>query len=221
MPTFIDESGCTGAVALGGKPYFRLAAVHVPTHEKVEAFRAGVVELRSELGLRADYEFKFHLTEPHPDRRLAFYRLAATFRFPFVVCSIDKRAGRWTSVDGRELHWACATSLAACLWPVYVEAEATRSASCGKKRALREPLVVDDNGDGRFLDTIKTAFRGLPSQAKAKASIVGDVSFRESAPDPLLSLPDMTIGAFGAALDGDRQWYKMISEMCCGSMVLP
>ena len=39
MPTFIDESGGTGPVDTGGKKFFRLAGVHFPSNEAVEAFR--------------------------------------------------------------------------------------------------------------------------------------------------------------------------------------
>lgn len=221
MPTFIDESGDTGPVANGGKPYFRMAAVHFSSFEAADLFRVSVKALRSQLGLRADYEFKFHSTESYPERRRAFYEVAASHPIRFAVCSINKTAGRWASVDGRELQWACATCLASSLRMVYLETEANRLLAAGKAKPLREAVIVDENNDGSFLKIVKKAFRGLPSGVKAQASLVGDVTFRESGPEPGLYLPDMIVGAFGASLDGDAQWYRMMSDLCINVMQLP
>ncbi len=47
MPTFIDESGETGRVSL----HFRLAAVWLPTHADVEAYRLAIQEFQRREGL--------------------------------------------------------------------------------------------------------------------------------------------------------------------------
>jgi hypothetical protein len=109
MPTFIDESGDTGPFSEGGKPYFRLAAVWVPTLDHAESFREAVRQLRRDLGLRADYEFKFYKTHTRPEQRQAFLTAALAQPFRFTVCSIDKTADYWNSAGGPEQHWACAT----------------------------------------------------------------------------------------------------------------
>jgi hypothetical protein len=155
MPTFIDESGDTGTVVSGGKPYFRLAAVWVPTLDDAEAIREAVRKLRQELGLRADFEFKFFHTYHHPDRRHAFFQTALDHDFRFVVCSIDKTAVYWRSAPGPEQHWACATTLAAYLRDTYYEAERKLGPP------LREPVVVDLNSDKDYLNAVKRAFHGL------------------------------------------------------------
>jgi Protein of unknown function (DUF3800) len=90
MPTFIDESGDTGSTRNGGKPYFRLAAVWVPTHGTAEVFRRKIRELRRTLGLRQDYEFKFAKTHYHPEQRKAFLEVALSDEFRFAVSLIDK-----------------------------------------------------------------------------------------------------------------------------------
>jgi hypothetical protein len=216
MPTFIDESGDTGPTRHGGKPYFRLAAVWVPALEDAETFREAIRRLRHDLGLRTDYEFKFASTYARPELRRAFLTTALAREFRFTVCSIDKTAAYWNSTRGPEQHWACATSLAVCLRPLYHRAEEENGPP------LREQVVVDDNSDGDFLRTVKRAFRGLRSRSRPGSSLVGHVSFRKSGPDELLQLADMTCGAVGAYLDGeDRTWYRLIAERDLATLCLP
>jgi hypothetical protein len=52
MPTFIDESGETGQMS----PYFRLAAVWLPTQAEVEAYRTGIQQFQQAAGLEG-YEY--------------------------------------------------------------------------------------------------------------------------------------------------------------------
>jgi Protein of unknown function (DUF3800) len=213
MPTFIDESGDTGPVAVGGKPYFRLAAVWIPSHEEAEAFRDSIRQLRVQLGVKADYEFKFAKTHGKHAHRAAFFDRALQTGFRFAVCSIDKTSGDWANASSQEIHWGCATSLAVILRPTYHQAEET-------KTPLREPIIVDDNADGSFLKIVKGAFSGL--KATKKPALVGPVKFRKSAPDELLHLADMVCGSVGAHLDGnDSAWYKAISSRDVGTFCLP
>jgi hypothetical protein len=111
MPTFIDESGDTGSIESGGKPYFHLAAVWVPTLDDVEAFQEKARRLRSDLGLHKGYEFKFALTHSRPRDRSAFYECALSMQFRFAVASIDKTDSYWGSAGGPEQHWALSPSL--------------------------------------------------------------------------------------------------------------
>jgi len=216
MPTFIDESGDTGLVDRGGKPYFRLAAVWLPTLDHAEAFREAVRKLRQTLGIRAAYEFKFASTHSYPDRRQAFYSMALDHEFRFTVCSIDKTADYWNTASGDEQHWASATTLAVWLRDVYVEAEQTHGAP------LREPVIVDDNADGSFLKIVTKAFRGLNSKNSPGISLVGAVTFRKSRAEEVLQLADMVCGAVGAHLDGnDSAWYKLIAGRNLRTFCLP
>jgi hypothetical protein len=64
MPTFIDESGDTGHSPTS-LPYFRLAAVWIPSLAEANAFREAVRQLRQnrpDLHLEEDFEFKFAKT---------------------------------------------------------------------------------------------------------------------------------------------------------------
>jgi hypothetical protein len=207
MPTFIDESGNTGVHGRGGSAYFRLAAVWVPSHDVAREFREKVRQLRRSLCLRTDYEFKFANTHFHPDRRKAFFTLALTIPFRFVVSSIDKNDPHWNRGDGPEQHWSCATELAAILRPTYLAAEMEKDGQ------LREPVVVDDNRDHAFLDVVKRQFRALPSRKYPSAKLVGRVSFRDSGPDEMLQLVDMVCGATGAFMDSSHdEWYGLIAD---------
>ena len=115
MPTFIDESGETGKVS----PYFRLAAVWLPTHSMVESFRIAIRQFQQTVGL-AGYEFKWSKSLTM-DRRIAYFRAAIEHPFRFAVASVDKRNPEWRAAGASIIHWACAVSLAATLRPVYLE----------------------------------------------------------------------------------------------------
>jgi Protein of unknown function (DUF3800) len=56
MPTFIDESRDTGPINAGGTPYFRLAAVWVPSLNDDDQFRTKTQQLRLDLGLPKGYD---------------------------------------------------------------------------------------------------------------------------------------------------------------------
>jgi hypothetical protein len=111
MPTFIDESGDTGFIADGGKPYFRLAAVWVPSHDEADIFRDKIRTLRRELGLRRNYEFKYTDTSYQPQRRELFFAAALSQEFRFAIGVIDKTIDYWERAESSEQHWACATEL--------------------------------------------------------------------------------------------------------------
>ena len=95
------------------------------------------------------------------------------------------------------------SDLAATLRPTYCRAEENHGA------LLKEPVVVDDNRDGKFLTVIKRQFRGLKSPMRPEASLVGKVEFRNSSSDEMLQLVDMICGAFG---DDNRVWYTQIAD---------
>jgi hypothetical protein len=200
MPTFIDESGETGEVS----PYFRLAAVWLPTQAAVEAYRATIQEVQRQLGLEG-YEFKFRKTA-RPERRAAYFKAAMGHPFRFTVASVDKQHPDWRAAGRAVIHWACVVSLASSLRHTYLEEEARRAGAGGGSHPLNELVVVDDNRDGAFLTLIKNKFREMPSGVRKGSPLVGKVKFRGSGPDELIQLADMVCGAVGAYLDGDATW---------------
>lgn len=211
MPTFIDESGDTGPCADPAHCYFRLAAVWVPSHDEAEAIRAEIRGVRSALGLRADYEFKFSKTWHHPDRREAFFRAALKREFRFAFASIDKTRPEWRDAGKQTIHWATTTELAATLRPTYLAAHLSRAQNGGTDPP-KELVVVDDNEDKQFLGTVKEQFRGLGKACDPALYPVGKVKFRGSHPEELMQLVDMICGAMGASLDGDDTWYRIFAE---------
>lgn len=210
MPTFIDESGDTGTSPDPSNCHFRLVAVWVPTQAVAEAFRESVQQLRRQLGLRPEYEFKFSKTWPHPDRRDAFFRAALRHEFRFAGTSLDKRLPAWSSATTQAMHWATTTCLAASLRPTYLQAQQASGGS------LNELVVVDDNGDRNFLAMVRDSFRGLGSASQPRLYLIGKVRFRGSGPDELLQLADMVCGAYAAHLDGTSDWFRRIEERQVG-----
>src|SRR5438105_1971176 len=85
MPTFIDESGETGRVS----PFFRLAAVWLPTQAAVEAYRSGIRQFQHAAGL-AGYEYKWSKALSL-ERRIAYFQTAMNHPFRFAVASVDKQ----------------------------------------------------------------------------------------------------------------------------------
>ena len=208
MPTFIDESGDTGH-SPGSLPFFRLASVWMPSRQVADAFREGVRQLRRELKLTDDFEFKFSLTHFFQDRRLAFLNLALKYDFRFAFSAIDKHKGDWRKAPAAEQHWATATDLAASLRGVYLEQERS-------DRPLKDQVLVDDNGDHGFLEAIEVAFCGLGSRCHPGVPMVKKPKFRGSRPEEGIHLADMVCGACGAFLDGNPDWYNLIKSRCVG-----
>ena len=89
MPTFIDESGETGEVS----PYFRLAAVWLPTQADAEAYRTAVRQFQKQVGLDG-YEYKWS-KGLSLQRRIAFFQMATGHPFRFTVASVDKQHPEW------------------------------------------------------------------------------------------------------------------------------
>jgi hypothetical protein len=219
MSTFIDDQGGTGWKP-GSHPHFRLSAVWLPTPD-VEAFQDSIRVLRKRLHIRSGLEFKFSQTHSRPEWRNAFYQAALQYEFRFTACSYDKKRIDPGSVEASEFHWGCATALAAYLRGTYLRAEAAKGVAEKKSALLNELVVVDDNEDGEFLQTIKMAFRGLRSGWRPGAKLVGKVKFRGSEPNETLQLVDMVMGAVGAHLDGDSTWYNLIASRNLGIVRLP
>lgn len=195
MPTFIDESGDTGN-AVGSSPYFRLAAVWVPTLEDVGGFRASVQELRRQLGLNAAFEFKHATTHLYPQRRMGFLKAALAFDFRFAFTSIEKREAYWEGASRKEIQWECVTDLAACMRFIYERHELQHSLP------IRELIFVDDNGDQSFFQLVKRQFGAMRSRKFAPRSLVGKVRFRKSDDLAMIQLADMICGVAGDVMDG-------------------
>jgi hypothetical protein len=215
MPTFIDESGETGKVS----PYFRLAAVWLPTHSMVESFRISIRQFQQTVGL-ASYEFKWSKSLTM-DRRIAYFRAAIEHPFRFAVASVDKRNPEWRVAGASIIHWACAVSLAATLRPVYLEEEARRATAEVRSHPLNELVIVDNNQDRKFLSVIKQKFRELGSGTSPGSPLVGKVKFRGSGSEELIQLADMICGAVGNYLDGDPTYYRIFSAKDLGITRIP
>ncbi len=216
MPTFIDESGETGQVS----PYFRLAAVWLPTQAAVEGYRTAIQEFQQGAGLKG-YEFKW--SKPLSlERRIAYFQAALGHPFRFAVASVDKRHPEWLAAGRSVLHWACAVSLAVSLRGVYLEEEARRAAAGGRNHPLNELVVLDDNGDRKFLAIVRSKFGELCSRVRPGSPLVGKVKFRGSGREELIQLADMVCGAVGDYLDGgEATCYNIISERDLGITRIP
>jgi hypothetical protein len=211
MPTLIDESGDTGPPDRGGSRHFRLAAVWMPSFEDVVRFREAVQRVRIYLNLPNRFEFKYAKALQNPELRQAFFDSALSFEFRFAIASVDKRDPYWARADRHEQHWACATEIAATLRETYQIAETKQDFD------LKELVIVDDNRDRDFLNTIKRQFGGLRSSRSPGSSMIKRVRFGDSQDDEMLQLVDMVCGA----VDGrDRSSYDQIAGRNLGSLAV-
>jgi len=208
MATFIDDQGGTGWTP-GSHTHFRLTPAWLP-RANAGPFQEAVRNLRTALGRRPEYEFKFSKTHNRPEWRTSFYKLAMDFGLRFTACAFDKRRIRAGSVAPPMFYQVCATVLATHLRATYREAESARCAAEGRAILLREPVVVDDNKDPDMLAAIEHAFRALRSGRDPQAILTNKPEFRDSEKDEAVQLADMVMGAVGAHLDGDSSWYDLI-----------
>ena len=179
----------------------------MPTHDDADQFRERIRQLRRDLGLRVDYEFKFSKTHSRPERREAFFRAAVAQEFRFAVSSINKTKNDWDCTGRREKYRACLTELSALLRPTYCRAEE------GKSAPLKEPIVLDENSDRDFLAIAKQQFHALRSNRHPGLPLVAKVLSRGSASDEMLQLVDMVCGAACELIqDDNRTWYNLIAE---------
>jgi Protein of unknown function (DUF3800) len=218
MPTFIDESGDTGWRP-GALPYFRMAAVWLPTREMIEACMESIRNLRREVKLGAAFEFKFSRTTAN--QRRAFFKAVLEHDFRFAICGYDKTRLEQGSLESQGFHWGCSVALATDLKETYLKAEAEKAAALKKPVALNDLVVVDDNQDRKFLAEVKKAFRALASGVHPGGKLIGKVKFRDSGRNDMLQLVDMILGAGGAKIDGDETWYDLIATKCVGLTCIP
>ncbi len=218
MPTFIDESGDTGWRP-GALPYFRMAAVWLPTAQIIAACMESIRNLRQDLKLAAAFEFKFSRTTD--EQRRAFFKAVLAHEFRFAICGYDKTRLAKGSLESRGFHWGCSVALATDLKETFLAAEAKRSAALKKPAALNDLVVVDDNQDRDFLAEVKKAFRALGSGVHPGGKLIGKVKFRDSGRNDMLQLVDMILGAGGAKLDGVDTWYDQVSAKSVGLTCVP
>src|SRR5205823_4540099 len=136
-----------------------------------------------------------------------------------AVSSIDKRRGDWTTAEREAMHQASAVVLASSLRPAYLGEWEARCRPAG--RPLKDPIIVDNNRDRRFLAIVREKFLELGSACDPRAVLVGKVRFRGSGPDELIQLADMICGATGAYLNGNDVWFQMIAARSLGVIALP
>lgn len=104
--------------------------------------------------------------------------------------------------------------MASCLRRVYEEVETD-------ERPLRDPVLVDDNEDRKFLEEIKRAFGGLLSKRHPGVPFTAAPKFRKSHADELIQLVDMVAGATGVYVDGNSEWFDLVKSKCCGVIRVP
>jgi len=213
MPTYIDESGDTGTKK-GSAPYFRLAAVFFEDTIQIERFSERLSALRTELGLRQLYEFRFSKTVH--DIRMAFFKVAAAEPFHFIVSSFEKHTFDYGKLTKDVVKEKTIDGLIKHLGECYLTVEECLNSRGG----LKELIVYDACDDPAFERALRDGFKTISATRSCGRRLIRDIKPGKSKSDPGIQLVDMVCGATGKHIEGQSIYYNLISNKAWAIEVL-
>ena len=206
MPTFLDESGDPGFKP-GSSDHFQLCGVTLhPANVAVE-MRAAIHQLKLDLKMPIDDEFKFSKTGSLPKHRAAFFDVAMQFPWEFAAAAVEKCLLPHADQSSSTCFQYASTALAVLFRPEY---KARWFADTDAYR--KETVTVDDNKDRNYLAIVSEAFRPLGSVEDPAISLVGKVKFEDSQSEAMLQLADMLCGATYDSLGGNDTWLDRVKS---------
>lgn len=185
MLVFIDESGDTGLnmACKVTSPRFIVTLVLIEDLEQATAADQRIQALKSELGLRAEFEFHFYKLKPAWRER--FLREVAAFEFFYFSVVLDKA--------GLTDHG------------VKTPAELYRY-TCGLVFELAKPylrnatVVMDGQGTELLRRELTSYLRRKVQTDPSGSSLIHKVKLQDSHKNNLLQLADMVCGAVARSL---------------------
>jgi hypothetical protein len=206
MPTFIDESGDPGFKP-GRSDHFQLCAVTVHTANVAEEMRQAIHQLKLDLTIPIDREFKFSETGSLPERRAAFFDLCLQFPWHFAAAAVEKRHINHGDQSNATCYEYASTAIAVLLRPEY------KARWLADQHGYRkETVVVDENKDRSYLAALSGAFRPLGCAEVPAVTLVGKVKFDDGQSEVLLQLADMLCGAVYDSLGGNDTWLDRVKS---------
>ncbi len=193
MLVFIDESGDTGLkVVAGSSRYFVISLVIFEDHEEAIACDRQIEELKSDLHIYQDSEFKFNKLSK--EKRISFIKAVLPFSFYYFGIVIDKDPsklyGDGFKYKGSFYKYACNL--------VFQNA----------KPYLRDAtVVIDGSGTREFKRQLQAYLR-----KKIGTGIIKKIKIQDSRNNNLIQLADMIAGSLHRSLTekNDKDEYRKI-----------
>ena len=195
MLVFLDDSGDPGfKVEQGSSPSFVIALVIFDDHLEAEKCAVAIKELRRELGLSDQYEFRFSGTKKA--FRLAFLNIVARFQFRVRAIVMHKRRIYGSRLQSsRDSFYRYAIKM-------------VLKRSHGRIRAAS--LRIDGHGDREFRRELRAYLSREIRPKEGDAPIISKIKTVDSKRDVLIQLADMLAGTLRRRADGvksDQQEY--------------
>ena len=200
MLIFIDESGDTGLKidCKTTSPYFIVTLVLFEEHDQATLADKRIESLKTELGLR--HEFEFHFSKLQPKWREHFLRVIAGHEFFYFAVVLDKAGLTAHGINSpTELYrYTCGL--------VFESA----------KPYLRDAIVVMDGQGSELLRREMSSFlRKKAHPESPHESPIRKVKLQDSHKNNLLQLADMVCGAVARSLTDKKDataYRKLISH---------
>lgn len=200
MLVFVDESGDTG-LRLDCKttsPYFIVTLVLFEDFEQANLADARIRSLKTELGLRP--EFEFHFSKLKPGWREMFLVELSRFEFFYFAVVLDKADLAEHGIDTpTELYrYTCGLVF-----------------ECAKPYLSDAIVVLDGQGSKLLRRDLSSFFRRKARAAAPAKSLIRKVKLQDSHKNNLLQLADMVCGAVARSLTEKKDaaiYRKIISH---------
>ena len=192
MQAFLDESGDAGLKVTGGSSaLFVVALVVFEENEEAQAVTDRIAQLRRDLRLTDDYEFKFHSSRR--DFRTRFLQTVAPYSFFYHGIAINKAKLQGKGFQHKESFYKYASGL------VFENA----------KFSLNDAsVVIDGSGSREFRRELQNYLMRRINDSGPR--FIRRVQLKDSAHESLLQLADMIAGAVHRSLGtkADRDDYR-------------
>lgn len=196
MLVFVDEAGDAGMSGKPGQtPCFAVALILFEDNDQAEKADRRIDLIRHELGLREDFEFRFH--DCRRDVRTYFLQQLLPYAWFYLGIVINKRKLWSPTFAAPAMFYNYSTSL------VFENA----------KPYLRDAIVVIDASGG--LTFRRELSRYLRRKIDREGGLIKKIKHQDSARNNLLQLADMVAGSvYRSMLAGkkDRWAYRRIIE---------
>lgn len=185
MLAFLDESGDPGFKPdQGSSRYFIVALIVFESDDHAQRVDERIDELRRELRLHPQYEFKFNKLSR--DFRIAFLRAANPFHFRYYGVVVNKEKLYGPGFKFKESFYK------------YVSRMVFTNARSYLKEAY---VVIDGSGSREF----RTSFdRYLRARMNEEHLVIRKVKIQDSHRNNLLQLADMIVGALARSYGEKR-----------------
>lgn len=201
MLAFVDESGDPGfKFERGSSAYFAVSLVVFNEPEDANDLDKRIDLLRKELGLPANYEFKFNKCSR--EIKLQFLSACKPYNFFFFGLLIDKKALTGKGFQFKEPFYKYLTQL------VFQNA---------KEHLEEATIIIDGSGSRDFRKSLEGYFKKKINSGTGLQAIK-KIKIQDSHRNNLLQVADMVVGAMARTQSEGRrdqnEYWEIIAHRC-------